>query len=150
MLAELNQLYEKKSHDYGSDSDPLENLAAAHGFGVEPWVGAVIRANDKMHRIQTFVKRGVLANEPIEDALIDMAAYSILALILMRENAAGLPLAALAAEPPPAARPAVYCKGCGKYFTPTHRARVYHDDACRKLAYYYRAKAKPAKIKAVY
>lgn len=37
-------------------------------------------------------------------------------------------------------RQAVLCArpGCGRYFTPEHGRQRYHEDACRKLAYYHR------------
>lgn len=37
--------------------------------------------------------------------------------------------------------PAIQCRGCGVYFIPTHRRQAYHDDACRKLAYYHRKRS---------
>ena len=37
--------------------------------------------------------------------------------------------------------PAIMCRGCGIYFVPKHRHQAYHEEACRKLAYYYRKKS---------
>jgi len=37
--------------------------------------------------------------------------------------------------------PAIICRGCGIYFVPNHRHQAYHEEACRKLAYYYRKKS---------
>jgi hypothetical protein len=37
--------------------------------------------------------------------------------------------------------PAIQCRGCGVYFVPTHKRQAYHDDACRKLAYYHRKRS---------
>jgi hypothetical protein len=39
-------------------------------------------------------------------------------------------------------QPAIMCRGCGMYFVPKHRHQAYHEEACRKLAYYYRKKSK--------
>ena len=40
-------------------------------------------------------------------------------------------------------RPAIMCRGCGIYFVPKHRHQLYHEEACRKLAYYHRTKLAP-------
>ena len=49
------------------------------------WIGAVIRQNDKMRRLQKFAVDGNLANESVEDSLIDNIVYGIIALALYRE-----------------------------------------------------------------
>jgi hypothetical protein len=41
--------------------------------------------NDKMIRLKSMAVNGSLQNESVEDSLMDLAAYSILALILYRE-----------------------------------------------------------------
>lgn len=85
LLEEMAQLHDRKNRDYGQDSDPLANCRASTEFGTPAWVGTMIRANDKMHRIKAFAQRGELANEGVEDSLIDLAAYCLIALILYRE-----------------------------------------------------------------
>jgi hypothetical protein len=86
VLIDIQNLHRKKAADYGSDEDPLANIRAAEEFGIPPWVGAVLRSNDKMHRIKVFVKRGNLENESVDDSLIDIATYMILALVLKGEK----------------------------------------------------------------
>ena len=39
-----------------------------------------------MTRLETFVQKGTLANEGVEDSLLDLAVYSIIALLLFREE----------------------------------------------------------------
>jgi len=85
VLQELLEMQSRKGKDYGRDSDPLANLVDAETFGIPAWIGTMIRANDKMSRIKTFVRRGELANESVEDSLIDLAVYTIHALRLYRE-----------------------------------------------------------------
>jgi hypothetical protein len=46
----------------------------------------VIRANDKMARLQTFVRRRQLRNESVEDSLRDLAVYAVIALVLYEEH----------------------------------------------------------------
>ena len=86
ILDDLRELHLKKSADYGVGEDPLANLRASERFGIPAWVGAMVRAQDKMQRVQAFVRNGSLKNESLEDSLLDGAAYFILALVLYRES----------------------------------------------------------------
>lgn len=86
ILDEMKAMHDKKSKDYGTDADPLANVKASEGFGIPAWVGCMIRANDKMQRIQSFAKKGELANESLEDSLMDLAVYSVIALVLREEE----------------------------------------------------------------
>lgn len=85
ILDEIWAMHLKKGSDYGTNEDSLANVKAAKDFGVPNWLGAVIRANDKMNRLKTYAKSGKLANEGVEDSLMDLASYAILALVLFRE-----------------------------------------------------------------
>lgn len=85
-LEQIAETHSKKQHDYGQDNDPFANIRASRDFGVPPWVGAVIRLNDKVTRIKSFIKKGELKNEPIEDAFQDIAVYSLIAWILYEEE----------------------------------------------------------------
>jgi hypothetical protein len=86
ILRELGRLHNQKQADYGTDSDPFANVRASERFGIPSWVGAVIRANDKMARLQTFVRRRQLRNESVEDSLRDLAVYAVIALVLYEEH----------------------------------------------------------------
>lgn len=86
LLDEIAHLYARKQADYGRTTDPFANVRASENFGVPAWQGCMIRANDKMHRIQSFCLHGDLFNESVEDSLIDLAVYTIMALILYRER----------------------------------------------------------------
>lgn len=85
-LLEMKDLHLKKGADYGSDQDPFSNVRASEDFGVPAWLGAVIRGNDKMSRLKTFATKRILENESVEDSLIDLAVYSVIALVLYRES----------------------------------------------------------------
>lgn len=94
ILKEIGDLHKRKGADYGSEEDPLANLRAAEAFGIPNWQGVALRIGDKMRRIQAFCRKGVLVNESIEDALLDLANYAVLALALYREgnvNPQGVP-----------------------------------------------------------
>lgn len=85
LLQELGELHARKQRDYGLPSDPFANIRASAEWGVAPWAGAMIRATDKVRRLQAFVRTGSLANESVEDSLKDLAVYAIISLILYRE-----------------------------------------------------------------
>jgi len=85
ILEEMADLHSRKGADYGVGVDFLANVRSSDDFGVPAWVGTMIRANDKMIRIRNMAKKGSLANESVEDSLLDLANYAILALILFRE-----------------------------------------------------------------
>ena len=86
ILEELRALHTKKGQDYGTVSDPLANVRASVDWGVPGWVGTLIRANDKVIRLQSAAKGSKLVNEGVEDSLIDLASYAIIALALYRED----------------------------------------------------------------
>ena len=86
LLEEIGALHDKKQEDYGSDTDPFANVRSSEDWGIEPWVGALVRLNDKVHRLQQFARKGELANESAEDSMFDIAVYALIALILYREE----------------------------------------------------------------
>lgn len=85
-IEEIRALHLKKNADYGTNEDPYANVRASEGWGVPPWQGAMIRATDKVIRLQKFAATGELANEPVEDAFLDLATYALIALVLYREG----------------------------------------------------------------
>jgi hypothetical protein len=85
ILDQMAALHRKKGADYGTDADIFANVRSSERYGVPGWQGAVMRAGDKMARLQTYCRRGRLANEGVEDTLIDLANYAVIALVLFRE-----------------------------------------------------------------
>lgn len=86
LLEEMGQMHDRKQKDYGSSENPFANIASSQDFGMPSWVGAMVRANDKMRRIQAAARGQNLVNESVEDSLIDLAVYSAIALVLYREE----------------------------------------------------------------
>lgn len=87
ILEEIRQTHIKKSQDYGDPLDALANIRSGAEFvGIEPWRGCLVRVADKMQRIKSYCRDGRLANEGFEDALLDLASYAIIALIMFREG----------------------------------------------------------------
>ena len=87
ILGELALLHIRKSRDYGTEEDSFANIRGSKEWGVEPWVGAMIRATDKVLRLQKFAREGRLANEAVEDSFRDLAVYAVIALVLYEEGA---------------------------------------------------------------
>jgi len=85
-LEQLGLLHDKKQQDYGTNEDPFANVRASEEFGVPAWQGCLIRMNDKVSRLKTYCKKGTLSNEGVEDSLRDLAVYSLIALVLFRED----------------------------------------------------------------
>lgn len=86
LLSELGDLHDRKQADYGRDDDPFANVRASEEWGVPAWVGAMVRASDKVRRLQALIQNGKLENESAEDSLRDLAVYSIIALVLFEQQ----------------------------------------------------------------
>ena len=87
LLEEVRALHLSKSQDYGSESDPLANIRQGAEFvNIEPWRGCMVRIADKVQRLRTFCQTGRLVHEGVRDTLLDLAAYSLLAIVLFDEG----------------------------------------------------------------
>lgn len=86
LMNQMKWLHCKKNADYGSKGDPLANVRASEQWGVPAWVGAMIRASDKVHRLKAAASGSQLQNEGVIDSLMDLAAYSLIALVLYQEG----------------------------------------------------------------
>lgn len=86
ILQELADLHDKKQEDYGTNADPFANVRGSSDYGVEPWKGAMIRANDKVRRIQKYAREGKLSNEGVADSFRDLAVYAVIACVLWEQE----------------------------------------------------------------
>jgi hypothetical protein len=85
----VKEMHRKKSSDYGcpTGTDPLANIRNGAAFvGIPAWKGAMVRLSDKVTRLATFNVTGKLSYEGVEDNLLDLASYALLALLLYREE----------------------------------------------------------------
>jgi hypothetical protein len=85
----LKEMHRRKSRDYGcpTGEDPLANIRNGARFvGIPSWKGAMVRLSDKVTRLASYNATGRLENESLEDNLFDLASYSLLALLLHREE----------------------------------------------------------------
>lgn len=88
ILDECKALHDKKQQDYGRDSDPFANVRGSSDWGMDAWVGSMVRANDKIRRLQQYNKKGTLANEGVADAFMDLINYAAIAMVLWEEDQA--------------------------------------------------------------
>lgn len=86
LLDEIKALSARKQADYGKATDPFANVRASEDFGIAGWIGAVVRMNDKMRRLQAAARGQNLKNESIEDSLMDIAVYALISLVLYKEE----------------------------------------------------------------
>lgn len=90
LLEEMQRLHESKSADYGSEEDPLANVRSGADFvNIEPWRGCMVRIADKVQRLRTYCRTGRLVHEGVRDTLLDLSAYSLLAIVLFDEQSRG-------------------------------------------------------------
>ena len=79
-----------KNHDYsgGENSDPLRNFKKSEQAGIPAEIGLMVRMQDKISRIETFVEKGELQvkGESVRDALIDLANYCFLFCALLEDK----------------------------------------------------------------
>lgn len=86
IVRQMEEMHNRKQSDYGKPGDPFSNVRASEDFGIPGWVGAIVRGNDKMKRLQKFAKGESLVNESVEDSFLDLAVYTIIAMILFQES----------------------------------------------------------------
>lgn len=79
ICTELNDLYDRKNHDYGNSfGETYKKLGI---------ISAVTRITDKYNRLVSLcTKEQRVADETIEDTLRDMANYAIMTLIEMEKE----------------------------------------------------------------
>lgn len=85
-LKEVANLHDTKQRDYGREDDPFANVRASEEWGIDGWVGAMIRLNDKVRRLQSLAVTGKLSNEGAIDSFMDIACYAIIARVLFEDE----------------------------------------------------------------
>ncbi len=88
LLEQMAELHSRKNHDYAGKKDPLKNLRACERLNLKPFLGVMIRLQDKWSRLEEFVnsEQLMVKNESVIDTLMDNAVYSLLAIILYQEQ----------------------------------------------------------------
>jgi hypothetical protein len=112
ILDEIKALHESKNHDYATNADPLSNLRRSEAFGVPAFKGVLVRLSDKWSRIEQLVSGKTPKHESLRDSLIDNAVYSLLAVVLLDEQATERMLDAYTPQLP---APAVIAEAVGQF-----------------------------------
>jgi len=87
ILDEVRVMHIRKTQDYGKATDALSNIReSADIINTQAYAGAILRMSDKMHRLRAFFHNGKTEFDGIEDTLLDLCAYSAIALVLFREE----------------------------------------------------------------
>lgn len=79
VLTQMSDLYHRKNHDYGDSF-----TKSCNEFGL---TSPIIRMSDKLNRLKTLSKTSpVIGDERIEDTLLDLANYAVMALIWVKNQ----------------------------------------------------------------
>jgi hypothetical protein len=91
LLEEMKKIHDRKNSDYSKKEDPLSNFRQVEEFGIPAWVGVLVRITDKYSRIVQLTNKALngeeaeVKEESIKDTLVDLANYSVIAVILFEE-----------------------------------------------------------------
>lgn len=91
MSAKTRTIMKAKNSDYcGGEGtvDALANFKSATSLGLHPVTGLLLRMQDKLMRIKSFVNDGQLRveGESVDDACDDLMNYAVLAKALLQEE----------------------------------------------------------------
>lgn len=89
LLDDMRELHIKKNAGYSGDSqDRWANFRLSESFGVSTFLGVMVRMSDKWIRITNLVKNPSfdMVGEAIEDTLMDLASYSLIAICILKEG----------------------------------------------------------------
>lgn len=86
LLRIAGDTHDRKQTDYGKGDDPFANVRASEEWGVDGWVGAMVRLTDKVRRLQSLRGKGYLANESALDSFLDIAVYALIAYVLYEQQ----------------------------------------------------------------
>lgn len=92
LLDDMRALHIAKSRGYaGQNADTWANFREAQGFGVSPLDGVLVRMSDKYIRVKSLRSnpKNDMVGESIKDTLMDLAAYALIALCLVKEKEQG-------------------------------------------------------------
>ena len=80
ILNQIHTLYINKNHDYG---DSVHDTYEKYGL-----VSSLVRLEDKLNRARTLYQKNEIkvTDEKLEDTLLDLANYAILAVLEMKKE----------------------------------------------------------------
>jgi hypothetical protein len=87
LLGKMRELHDAKGADYGDERG--DNLHAAQDLGLSPYLGVLLRMNDKLTRLKVIARKGgttCVTDEDVQTTLLDLAVYCLLAIMLHEEE----------------------------------------------------------------
>jgi len=91
LIIKMAEIHEIKNKSYGI-GNPLGNFQESERFGLPAWKGCMVRMSEGSRLCNLVVKldnpeyQDTVKMESLEDTLIDLANYSLLCLILLKES----------------------------------------------------------------
>jgi hypothetical protein len=88
-LDKMWDIFKRKDHDYAGKQEPLNNFFRCLNFGLSPYLAVLGRMADKWSRIENITLDGGITavdDEKVEDTLLDLANYAIIAYIIYKER----------------------------------------------------------------
>lgn len=86
ILDEMWDLHCRKARSYGSNEDSLANLRSGERFGVPAWKRCLVESESAFYRTVNYCNGRNPSAENLENALMDAAAFSMLAMLFIREE----------------------------------------------------------------
>lgn len=89
LLEDMKDLHIRKNTGYtGDNNDDWANFRISEAFGVSSFLGVMVRMSDKWIRITNLIKNPSfdMVGEAIEDTLMDLASYALIAICIRREE----------------------------------------------------------------
>lgn len=84
ILKEMSEVHQRKNADYGNN---FHKIYEKYGF-----MTALLRLTDKMERLENIYEKGEIQvkDETVEDTLLDLANYAVMAIVELRNKNKGL------------------------------------------------------------
>ena len=86
ILDRMWELHDSKAKDYGSTGDPLANLRNGERFGMPAWKRCLVEADSAFYRLENYCNGRNPSSESAKNALMDTAAFALLALLFIEEG----------------------------------------------------------------
>ena len=86
ILDRMWELHCEKAKSYGALEDPLANLRNGERFGVPAWLRCLVEADSAFYRLENYCNGRNPSHESLVNALMDTAAFSMLALLFVEEE----------------------------------------------------------------
>ena len=84
LTKKMDKIHRAKNADYAGDN-PYSNFMQCKALGIDAFTGVLVRIGDKYSRIVNLAKKGCegeVKDESIMDTLIDLANYSLIAILV--------------------------------------------------------------------